>query len=96
MKRILQGSLIDVTGVLIIVILLLMISPSIGGGMSLAIPPSVLNLNTIFLSILIEALPFVLIGVLIAGTIQIFVTEEHIRRFIPKNRYLAVIMSFIS
>ncbi len=44
---------------------------------------SLLNLNTIFLSILIEALPFVLIGILIAGFIQIFITEEHIQRWIP-------------
>jgi len=59
------------------------------------LPPSVLNLNTIFLSILIEALPFVLIGVLIAGVIQIFVTEDHIQKVIPKNRVLAVIMSCV-
>ena len=95
MKKILQGSHIDVTGVLIIVIILLRISPSMGSKISLEVPASLLNLHTIFLSILIEALPFVLIGVLIAGTIQIFVTEEQIQRFIPKNKYLAVIMSCI-
>lgn len=54
---------------------------------------SLLNLNTIFLSILIEALPFVLIGILIAGFIQIFITEEHIQRWIPRNPVMAVIMS---
>ncbi|RXT14029.1 permease [Ammoniphilus sp. CFH 90114] len=59
------------------------------------IPPSVLNLNTIFLSILIEAIPFVLIGVLIAGMIQIFVTEDHIQKWMPKNRFLAVFMSCV-
>jgi uncharacterized protein len=95
MKRTLRGSIIDITGVLLIVIVLLMLTPNFGGSNSFAIPPSLLNLNTIFLSILIEALPFVLIGVLIAGLIQIFITEEHIRRFIPKNKYLAVIMSCI-
>ena len=63
--------------------------------MSLQLPDSFLQLNTIFLSILIEAFPFVLIGVLIAGFIQIFVTEDHIRRLIPKNRFLAVTMSCI-
>ncbi len=57
------------------------------------LPNSVLHMNTIFLSILIEALPFVLIGVLIAGIIQIFVTEDHIKRWIPKNTFLAIIMS---
>lgn len=46
-----------------------------------------LNLNTIFLSILIEALPFVLIGVLIAGFIQIFITEQHIQKCIPKINF---------
>ena len=53
---------------------------------------SLLSLN-IFLSILIEALPFVLIGILIAGFIQIFITEEHIQRWIPRNPLLAVVMS---
>ncbi|MFC4356241.1 permease [Chryseomicrobium palamuruense] len=53
------------------------------------------QLNTIFLSILIEAIPFVLIGVLIAGFIQIFITEEHIRARLPKNKVQAVFMSCV-
>ncbi|WP_163536115.1 permease [Gracilibacillus sp. YIM 98692] len=56
---------------------------------------SFLHMNTIFLSILIEALPFVLIGVLIAGFIQIFITEDQLKRWIPKNKYLAVLMSCV-
>lgn len=51
-----------------------------------------LQLNTIFMSIIIEAVPFVLIGVLIAGIIQIFVTEEMIAKIIPENKLLAVLM----
>ncbi|MEK3730622.1 MULTISPECIES: permease [unclassified Lysinibacillus] len=54
---------------------------------------SLLSLHTIFLSILIEALPFVLIGIIIAGFIQIFITEEHIQRWIPQNAVMAVVMS---
>lgn len=54
---------------------------------------SMLTFNMIFISILIEAIPFVLIGVFIAGIIQVFVSENHIRRLIPKNKVLAVIMS---
>jgi PhzF family phenazine biosynthesis protein len=42
------------------------------------------------LSILIEALPFVLLGVLIAGIIQMFVTEEMVAKMIPKNPVMAV------
>ncbi|OCA92155.1 permease [Pseudobacillus wudalianchiensis] len=52
---------------------------------------SFLQLNTIFISILIEAIPFVLIGVFISGFIQMFITEEMIAKVIPKNRFLAVL-----
>ncbi|MBC1543418.1 permease [Listeria cossartiae] len=60
------------------------------------LPDSFLQMNTIFISILIEALPFVLIGVFIAGFIQMFISEQFIARVIPKNKFLAVIVgSFI-
>jgi uncharacterized membrane protein YraQ (UPF0718 family) len=52
---------------------------------------SFLQLNTIFISILIESLPFVLIGVFISGIIQMFVTEEMIEKWVPKNKILAVL-----
>ena len=41
-----------------------------------SLPKAFLQMNTIFISILIEALPFVLIGVFISGFIQMFVTED--------------------
>jgi uncharacterized membrane protein YraQ (UPF0718 family) len=50
-----------------------------------------LQMNTIFISILIESLPFILLGVLISGIIQIFVTEAMMARMIPKNKILAVL-----
>ncbi|HCJ4456467.1 TPA: permease, partial [Listeria innocua] len=53
------------------------------------LPDSFLQMNTIFISILIEALPFVLIGVFIAGFIQMFISEKFIARVIPKNKFLA-------
>ncbi|AGK53739.1 permease [Bacillus sp. 1NLA3E] len=59
----------------------------------LALPKSFLQMNTIFISILIEALPFVTLGVLISGVIQIFLTEEMIAKIIPKNRILAVLFA---
>ncbi|RFU70592.1 permease [Peribacillus saganii] len=93
MKKIIH--MIDITGLAIVGLTLLLFSYSTGYSGTFTIPPSLLNLNTIFLSILIEALPFVLIGVLIAGIIQIFVTEEHIQRWIPKNKVMAVVMSCI-
>jgi uncharacterized membrane protein YraQ (UPF0718 family) len=41
-------------------------------------------------AILLEALPFVLLGSLISGFIQVFVTEDMLMRILPKNRYLQV------
>jgi uncharacterized protein len=45
-----------------------------------------LQMNTIFISILIESLPFVLLGVIISGILQIFVTDEMMAQDIPKNK----------
>jgi uncharacterized protein len=95
MNRIFRTNIIDITVISIVALALFLFSFSSGFKGSFVVPPSLLNLNTIFLSILIEALPFVLIGVLIAGIIQIFVTEEHIQRWIPRNKVMAVIMSCI-
>ncbi|WP_338448413.1 permease [Niallia oryzisoli] len=97
MMRWIHSYLIDFTSIIAIgiVIYFMTISQLAGKELSIHLPDSFLQLNTIFLSILIEAIPFVLIGVLIAGFIQIFVTEDHIRRLIPKNRFLAVIMSCV-
>ncbi|MTT32106.1 permease [Terrilactibacillus sp. BCM23-1] len=56
------------------------------------ISQSFLQLNTIFISILIEAIPFVVIGVFISAFIQMFISEKMISRIIPKNRYASVVM----
>lgn len=100
MIRTFRSIFVELTGVVILAAVMFIVLS--GGNLlglskesSSIIPSSILSLNTIFLSILIEAMPFVLIGVLIAGMIQIFVTEEHIQRWMPKNRFLAVLMSCV-
>ena len=55
------------------------------------IPNSFFNVNTIFLSIILEAIPFILIGVFVSAIIQSFVSVNAIRRLLPRNAYLAVI-----
>ncbi|WP_342471930.1 permease [Metasolibacillus sp. FSL H7-0170] len=85
-----------ITWGIFILLLLFLISPIVNHLTSFSTTTaSLLNLNTIFLSILIEALPFVLIGVLIAGFISIFLTEEHIQRWIPKSKWLSVLMGCV-
>ncbi|WP_345241266.1 permease [Pontibacillus salipaludis] len=51
---------------------------------------NILNVNTIFLSIVLEAIPFILLGVFVSSLIQLFVKEEHLNRFIPRNPILAL------
>jgi uncharacterized membrane protein YraQ (UPF0718 family) len=55
------------------------------------VPDSWLNVNTIFLGIVIEAVPFILLGVFVSALIQIYIKEEFIHRFLPKNAYAALL-----
>ncbi len=49
------------------------------------------SFKTIFLGILLEALPFILIGSFVSSIIQIFVTEESLAKIIPKNAGLGIV-----
>ena len=51
------------------------------------------NFYTIFLSIILEGLPFIILGSFIASLIQVFVTEETVAKLIPKNKFLGLVMS---
>jgi uncharacterized protein len=52
---------------------------------------SMANVITIFLSILLEAIPFILIGVFASALIQVFVSERLLQKIIPKRfPYLAL------
>lgn len=55
------------------------------------IPKEWLNVNTIFLSIFFEAVPFILLGVLVSSVIQVFVTEEMIQKILPKSAIIAMV-----
>ncbi|PKM51213.1 MAG: permease [Firmicutes bacterium HGW-Firmicutes-7] len=45
----------------------------------------------IFTSIILEAIPFVLIGAIVSSFIQLFVSEKTIQSLLPKNKYVAII-----
>lgn len=49
------------------------------------------SFTTIFLSIILEAFPFIILGVFISSAIQIFISEETIEKLIPKNKFLGLI-----
>lgn len=46
---------------------------------------------TIFISIVLEAIPFIILGSLISALIQVFISEERISRILPKNKFIGVI-----
>ncbi|NOU68862.1 permease [Paenibacillus sp. LMG 31461] len=49
--------------------------------------------KTIFISILLEAMPFILLGVLMSSFLQTFVSERAIQRFIPKKPLLGILFA---
>ncbi|MFS1663217.1 permease [Streptococcus sp. zg-JUN1979] len=55
------------------------------------LPDNVLQWLAIFLSIIIEALPFVLLGAIFSGIIEVFVTPDKVNRFLPKQKLLRVV-----
>ncbi|MBM7866343.1 permease [Heliobacterium gestii] len=57
-------------------------------GATLALSPGLANMITIFLSIVIEALPFVLIGVFGSAAVEVFVSERQLESWLPRNRWV--------
>ncbi|HHU3825424.1 TPA: permease [Streptococcus agalactiae] len=55
------------------------------------LPDSVLQWFAIFISIIIEALPFVLLGTILSGIIKVFITPDIVNKFLPKNKFLRVL-----
>lgn len=45
----------------------------------------------IFISIIIEAFPFILLGVLVSAVLQVFVSDELIARLMPRNPFIGVL-----
>jgi uncharacterized membrane protein YraQ (UPF0718 family) len=46
-----------------------------------------------FLSILLEGVPFVLLGSLISGFVDVFISSERIARMLPRNQSVAILVS---
>jgi uncharacterized membrane protein YraQ (UPF0718 family) len=48
------------------------------------------DLITIFLSIFIEALPFLMLGVFVSALIEVYLSKDAVAAMLPKNPYLAL------
>lgn len=49
-----------------------------------------------FISIVIEGIPFIIIGSLLSGIIQVTFNRENLEKFLPKNTFMACIMAALS
>ncbi len=50
------------------------------------------NFTTVFLGIFIEAAPFLLLGTVASGLVEVFVKREDLMRLLPRNRLLAPLL----
>lgn len=51
------------------------------------------DFRLIFMSIVFEAMPFIVIGAIVSGMLEELLPQQFFQRFLPKRRWLAVIMS---
>ncbi|MFC5447544.1 permease [Paenibacillus aestuarii] len=51
--------------------------------------------KTMFISIILEAMPFILIGVFISALLQVFVTDQMIKKMIPSHPLLGILTASI-
>jgi uncharacterized membrane protein YraQ (UPF0718 family) len=51
------------------------------------------SFKTIFISIILEAIPFILIGVLVSSFIHIFISDKLIQKYIPRDPMLAILFA---
>jgi len=84
----------EVVGALIIGLVAVWLTATKGSGRlsgwQIEWSPRWLDIKTFFLSIMLEAIPFVLLGVFFSAFIQTFVTEEQVRRWTPKHPLAAL------
>lgn len=47
----------------------------------------------IFISMILEALPFIIIGSIISSMIQLFISEERVKKILPKSKFISIIFA---
>lgn len=77
-------------GIIGVALFILLLAAVIGTGQDAATIISIFS--TRFLGIFIEAVPFLLLGTLVSGIIDSFLTADDIARFVPRNPIAATIM----
>lgn len=80
------GIVVAVLAILLGTLLLDALLPALGLMPAIPLPDLAQNFVTVFLGIFIEAAPFLLLGSVASGLIDVFVTADDIARLIPRNK----------
>lgn len=78
---------------LLSLLIVLLMNPHVIRSLPLMDDPELQSFKTMFVSLTLEALPFLLLGVLVSSLIQVFVPESWIRRIIPRHPLLGAIVA---
>nr|MBN1229813.1 permease [Anaerolineae bacterium] len=54
-----------------------------------AIRESIITFTTVFLGIFVEAVPFLLLGSVASGLVEVFVSQDSFKQFMPRSQFLA-------
>lgn len=57
----------------------------------MTLPAQAQDWISIFLGILVEATPFLLLGILVSSVVHVFVSEDRLLRYVPKNPVLSLL-----
>ncbi|RKP58223.1 permease [Cohnella endophytica] len=80
-------------GIVIAFIVLFSLNPSLISNLSFTVGPEVHTFKTMLISIVLEALPFLLLGVFVSSFMHVFIPEAWFRKMIPRNPYLGVLVA---
>jgi uncharacterized protein len=88
----LTGALLAALAIILGTLLLDSVLPVLGLAPRIALPDVAQNFITVFLGIFIEAAPFLLLGSIASGLIDVFVTADDIARLFPRNKVGATLV----
>ncbi|MFC5471229.1 permease [Cohnella suwonensis] len=80
-------------GGVIAIIVLVSLHPTLLSGFSLHLGAEVHTFKTMLISIVLEALPFLLLGVFVSSFMHVFIPEAWFRKLIPRNPILGVVVA---
>lgn len=90
MSRVLNG--LGLVGLALLAVILVLGAQNWAAGVfSLTPPDAFFTFTTIFLGIFIEAAPFLLLGTLASGLVEVFFKREAIERLMPRNPFMGAI-----